>query len=131
MESVMAKKKASATDEVSGVSFEESLESLERIVADLEGGDLGLSEALARYEDGVKHLRSCQQLLERAERRIELLSGVDADGKPITEPFDDAAPASLDEQRAKLSQRRSAAAKPSQARQATQSDDVDDVHRLF
>lgn len=127
----MAKKKPSAGDEGCGDSFEESLATLERIVADLEGGELGLSEALARYEDGVKHLTACQQLLERAERRIELLSGVDADGNPIAEPFDDAASASLDEQGARRSQHRSAAAKPSQSRSATRSDDVDDASRLF
>ena len=70
-------------------SFEESLDELEKIVAELESGKLGLSDALARYEQGVKHLKACQQLLERAERKIELLSGVDADGNPITQPFDE------------------------------------------
>ena len=46
---------------------------LEKIVAELESGKLGLSDALARYEEGVKHLKGCQQLLEMAERKIELL----------------------------------------------------------
>ena len=48
-----------------------------------------LSDALARYEEGVKHLKGCQQLLETAERKIELLSGVDAEGNPITKPFEE------------------------------------------
>src|SRR3982751_538172 len=84
----MSKKKPSTRDECAG-SFEESLEELEKIVAELEGGKLGLSDALARYEEGVKHLKGCQQLLEMAERKIELLSGVDADGNPITERFEE------------------------------------------
>ena len=84
----MAKKKPTPRDECAA-SFEESLEELEKIVAELESGKLGLSDALARYEQGVKHLKGCQQLLERAERKIELLSGVDADGNPITQPFEE------------------------------------------
>jgi exodeoxyribonuclease VII small subunit len=71
-------------------SFEEALEQLEGIVHQLEEGQIGLSEALAQYEKGVKLLRQCYGLLERAERRIELLSGVDADGNPVTTPLDDA-----------------------------------------
>ena len=84
----MGKKKPTTRDECAS-SFEDSLEELEKIVAELESGKLGLSDALARYEEGVKHLKGCQQLLEMAERKIELLSGVDADGNPITEPFEE------------------------------------------
>ena len=72
-------------------SFEEALKRLEEIVRLLEEGDLGLNEALERYEEGVKLLRQSYELLQRAERRIELLSGVDAEGNPITQPFDDTA----------------------------------------
>lgn len=55
----------------------------------LEDGELGLDEALDRYEKGVRLLRQCYDLLDRAERKIELLSGIDADGRPITTPLDD------------------------------------------
>jgi exodeoxyribonuclease VII small subunit len=72
-------------------SFEEALERLEEIVRLLEGGEIGLNEALARYEEGVKLLRQAFGLLEHAERRIELLSGVDAEGNPVCEPFSDEA----------------------------------------
>jgi exodeoxyribonuclease VII small subunit len=71
------------------VSFESSLAELEAVVHDLEEGRLGLGEALARYEQGVKHLKLCYDLLQQAERKIELLTGVKADGTPITEPFED------------------------------------------
>lgn len=68
-------------------SFEAALASLEAIVHDLEDGDLGLAEALARYEQGIKHLRHCYDLLEQAERKIELLTGIDAEGRAQTVPF--------------------------------------------
>ena len=103
----MAKKKADpSSPEPEELSFEQSLEKLEQIVRELEDGQLGLSESLERYEEGVKHLRLCYRLLETAERKIELLSGIDAQGNPITEPFDDAE-LSLDEKAAARSQRRS------------------------
>ncbi len=72
-------------------SFEQSLGELEQIVRQLEEGQLGLAESLASYELGVKRLKECYQLLERAERRIELLERVDADGEAVTRPFDAAA----------------------------------------
>jgi exodeoxyribonuclease VII small subunit len=71
--------------------FEDALERLEAIVHSLEDGDIGLNESLERYEEGIKLLRQSYELLERAERRIELLSGVDAEGNPVTQPFDDTA----------------------------------------
>ena len=95
-------------------SFEQALTKLESIVHDLEDGELGLSEALGRYEEGVRLLKQCYGLLERAERRIELLSGVDAEGNPVTQPFDDESSLSLDEKAQSRSQRRtSAGVKPS------------------
>ena len=79
-------------------SFEQALVQLEQIVHRLEDGEVGLAEALSHYEQGVKLLKQCYGLLERAERRIELLSGVDADGNPVTAPFDDEASLALEEQ---------------------------------
>jgi|GEM_PF-1107678 len=68
--------------------FEESLAELEKIARDLEDGELGLEDALLRYEMGVKLLRQCHDLLGKAERRIELLAGVDADGNPVLRSFE-------------------------------------------
>jgi exodeoxyribonuclease VII small subunit len=84
-------KKSTAEPTGNAPSFEQALERLEEIVHQLEEGDLGLSEAMTRYEEGVKLLRQSFDFLERAERKIELLSGVDADGNPVTQPFDDEA----------------------------------------
>lgn len=72
-------------------SFEASLKALETIVHELEDGQLGLTDALGRYEQGVRLLKSCYAVLANTERRIELLTGVDAEGNPIAEPFDDSA----------------------------------------
>jgi exodeoxyribonuclease VII small subunit len=72
-------------------TFETALNRVERIVADLERGESSLSVALAKYEDGVKLLRFCYDLLDRAERSVALLTGVDDQGRPTTDPFDAAA----------------------------------------
>lgn len=54
-------------------TFESSLKELEKIVRGLEEGDLSLEESLKLFEDGVKLSRECQERLNQAERRIELL----------------------------------------------------------
>jgi exodeoxyribonuclease VII small subunit len=126
----MAKKKPAAREECVA-SFEQSLEELEKIVAELETGKLGLSEALARYEQGVKHLKDCQKLLDEAERKIELLSGFDADGNPIAQPFDEAELETLEDKAAARGQRRSTVSKASAARINVRGGDIDDPSRLF
>ena len=72
-------------------TFEESLAELEAIVRDLEDGATGLDESLAHYEAGIGLLKHCYAQLRQAEQRILLLSGTDADGQPLTEPFAHAA----------------------------------------
>src|SRR5262249_35784258 len=126
----MSKKKLSSRDECAS-SFEDSLKELEKIVAELESGKLGLSDALARYEEGVKHLKGCQQLLEMAERKIELLSGVDADGNPITERFEETDSESLEGKAAARSVRRTGGAKSTSVKITMRDDDMDEVPRLF
>jgi exodeoxyribonuclease VII small subunit len=70
-------------------SFEESLEQLEAIIRKLEGGQLPLDDSLEQYEQGIRHLGLCYKTLTRVEKKVELLSGFDAQGKPLTAPFDD------------------------------------------
>ena len=65
-------------------TFETSLESLEKIVRKLEDGDLSLEESLKLFEDGVKLSRECQERLNQAERRIEVLLK-DENGNPALE----------------------------------------------
>ncbi len=126
----MGKKKTTTREECAS-SFEDSLKELEKIVAELESGKLGLSDALARYEEGVKHLKGCQQLLEMAERKIELLSGLDADGNPITERFDETDNDSLETKGAGRAVRRTGSSKSATARGTMRDDDIDVVPRLF
>ena len=60
-------------------TFEASLGKLEKIVKQLEDGDLPLEESLKLFEEGVKLSRECRERLTTAERRIEMLMK-DADG---------------------------------------------------
>jgi exodeoxyribonuclease VII small subunit len=70
------------------LSFEQCLEQLDGIVHQLEDGQLSMEQALAAYEAGVRHLKRCHGLLEAAERKVELLAGVDAAGNPVTRPLE-------------------------------------------
>jgi exodeoxyribonuclease VII small subunit len=70
-------------------SFEASLESLEEIVQQLEGGDLSLEKSLELFEQGIKLSRQCQERLSQAERRIEILLR-DNQGRPVVSAFEDA-----------------------------------------
>ena len=56
-------------------SFETHLAQLEEIVEKLESGELELEGALKQYEDGVKRLRHCYELLEKAEQQVTKLVG--------------------------------------------------------
>ena len=76
-------------------SFEASLEALEEIVHQLEGGDLPLEKSLELFENGIRLSRQCQERLNQAERRIEVLLR-DNQGRPAVMPFADANPSSED-----------------------------------
>jgi len=54
-------------------TFEEAMNGLETVVAELESGELTLDESLAKYEAGVKMYRICHKLLEGAEQKVQLL----------------------------------------------------------
>ena len=63
------------------LTFETSLQELERIVRRLEEGDSSLEDSLKLFEDGVRLSRDCQERLNQAERRIEVLLK-DENGNP-------------------------------------------------
>ena len=54
-------------------NFETSLKELEEIVEQLETSDLTLDETLAKYESGIKIYKQCYQILEKAEKKINIL----------------------------------------------------------
>ncbi|MGA2040993.1 MAG: exodeoxyribonuclease VII small subunit [Bryobacteraceae bacterium] len=66
-------------------SFEASLEELEKVVKELEGGDLPLERSLELFERGVSLSDECRKQLEAAETRVEIL--LRKDGKIAAEPF--------------------------------------------
>ncbi len=73
--------------------FEQSMTELERIVEELEGGQLTLDQSLAHYEKGMGLAKGLTQTLDLAEQRIEkLVEAESADEEPGTEPFEDEAP---------------------------------------
>ena len=55
------------------MSFEESISRLEKIVAQLQTGELPLDQSLQLFEEGVGLSRQCQTQLEAVERRVEIL----------------------------------------------------------
>ena len=66
--------------------FEEHLEELELGVRSLESGEIDLAKSLSIYEDAVKHLRSCHEILRAAENRVVILTE-SAEGDLVEEPF--------------------------------------------
>ncbi len=53
--------------------FEDALSKLEKVVAKLEEGDVSLEESLKLFEEGIRLSRLCNQKLDEAEKRVEIL----------------------------------------------------------
>ena len=66
-------------------SFEDNMESLEKIVSELEKGDLNLDDSIAKFEDGIKISKECNKILEEAEKKITIL--LEKDGEIREENF--------------------------------------------
>ncbi len=73
------------SEAASGPSFETCLEELERVVKQLEAGDLPLEKSLELFERGVSLSDACRKQLEEAETRVEIL--LRKEGKIQPEPF--------------------------------------------
>jgi exodeoxyribonuclease VII small subunit len=67
-------------------TFEASLEELERIVKELEKGDLPLERSLDLFESGMKLSADCKRQLEEAESRVEIL--MKRGSEVVAVPFD-------------------------------------------
>ncbi|MDH3975947.1 MAG: exodeoxyribonuclease VII small subunit [Deltaproteobacteria bacterium] len=67
-------------------NFEKDLKKLEAIVAKLEGGEVPLEESMELFEEGVKLSRLCSERLDRAGKKIEILTKDDK-GQIKSEPF--------------------------------------------
>ena len=55
--------------------FEDSIKELEKIVENLEKGDIGLSESLDLFEKGIKLSKECNEMLDKAEKKVSILMG--------------------------------------------------------
>ena len=60
-------------------NFEEKMKYLENLVAELEKGDLNLDESVNKFEEGMKISKECNDILQKAERRISILLEKDGD----------------------------------------------------
>jgi exodeoxyribonuclease VII small subunit len=67
--------------------FEQTLERLQALVRDLESGDCPLEDSIKKFEEGMALARSCQERLNAAEQKIEILLKADKSGVE-TEEFD-------------------------------------------
>jgi exodeoxyribonuclease VII small subunit len=61
-------------------TFEEALGKLEKIVEQIESGQIGLEDSIARYEEGIRLVRQCRVILDAAEKKIQLLAKGEAGG---------------------------------------------------
>jgi len=68
------------------LSFEEAFARLEATVAALQNGQMPLERALSYYEEGMKLARYCDELLQKAELRVQQLTR-DAADVPVVQPF--------------------------------------------
>ncbi len=81
-----------ASDDVNAdvrtMSFEQALDALEKIVDDLERGDVPLDQSIRIYERGEALKAHCDRLLKAAEDKVEKIR-LSRDGKPVgVEPLD-------------------------------------------
>ncbi len=77
-----------ANGDIKAMSFEQALAALERIVDDLERGDVPLDQSIRIYERGEALKAHCDRLLKSAEDKVEKIR-LTRDGKPVaTEPLD-------------------------------------------
>lgn len=72
------------------IHFEQSITELEQIVRQLEKGELTLEDSLKQFEKGISLARRCQDVLNQAEQKIELLTAAQLTPElPETDNADD------------------------------------------
>ena len=72
------------------IKFEDGLKKLEKIVGDLEDGNIPLEESLEKYEEGIRLSKLCAKKLEAAKKKVEVLLKAE-DGSVELKPFDEKA----------------------------------------
>jgi exodeoxyribonuclease VII small subunit len=82
-------------NDLSKLSFEESIKELTNIVGKIEHGEIPLQDSLEQYEKGMTLIKHCRDILQKAEKQIEKITEADVtknkDDKPVkkTEPEED------------------------------------------
>lgn len=71
---------------MAALKFEDALARLEKIVAELEKGDLPLDDSLKIFEEGIKLSKNCLKMLDDAEKKIEIMVQ-EKDGKKRLRAF--------------------------------------------
>ena len=76
---------------IAGMTFEDAMRELERVVNDLDRGDVALDRSIALYERGAALKAHCERLLKAAEEKVAQIT-LDGDGRPTgTTPAGDGA----------------------------------------
>src|SRR5213082_3019449 len=70
-----------------GLNFEDAMDRLEKIVEQMESGQLPLEDLIVRYEEGMNLVKVCQERLASAEQKIEIIARNNA-GKAVVKDFD-------------------------------------------
>lgn len=73
--------------DVAKLSYEQAIDRLETMIDDIESGEVGLEDAISRYEQGQALVKRCRAILDKAEQRIAELSP--AEGTAPTDTDDD------------------------------------------
>ena len=68
------------------IKFEEAIAKLEDAVRLLEGGTLSLDESIEKYEEALKYVKICNEILEKAEQKVKILTE-SPDGSISDRPF--------------------------------------------
>ena len=68
------------------MNFEENIEQLEKVVQELESGNLNLEDSIKKFEEGMELAKRCNEMLEEAEKKITVL--IKKDDKIIEENFE-------------------------------------------
>lgn len=73
-------------EEIRQLTYEQAYDQLQEIVQQIEQGQVGLEESVARYEDAMKLIAHCRRILQQAEQKVLQLQQ-NAQGQPTLEPF--------------------------------------------
>jgi exodeoxyribonuclease VII small subunit len=87
-ENAMTKPAKEANADIKGLKFEQAMRELEQIVTRLERGDVELEQSIEIYERGEALKAHCEQLLRRADAKVEKIT-LNSEGQPSgTTPLD-------------------------------------------